>query len=249
MNVQAVRTHKITTADNDLFAVLNDYVTTFPEGGVLAITSKIVALCEGAVVPAGSIDKQALIEREAEYFLPPQSSRYHVSLTLKENILIPSAGIDESNGGGDFVLWPRDSQATANRVCAYLRERFARQQVGVVITDSKTTPLRWGVTGVAVAHSGFRALNDYIGHHDLFGRPLRMTRAHVADALSAAAVLVMGEGDEQTPLVVIHDVPFVQFQDCDPSLAELQELHIALEDDLFSPLLRSVDWQRGGGGQ
>jgi F420-0:gamma-glutamyl ligase len=39
-----------------------------------------------------------------------------------------------------------------------------------------------------------------------------MTKVNVADALAAAAVLVMGEGSEQTPLVVIGDVPFVTFQ-------------------------------------
>jgi F420-0:gamma-glutamyl ligase len=48
----------------------------------------------------------------------------------------------------------------ANEVRAYLGERFSCRQVGVVIIDSKTTPLRWGVTGVAIAHSGFLALND-----------------------------------------------------------------------------------------
>jgi F420-0:gamma-glutamyl ligase len=70
-----------------------------------------------------------------------------------------------------------------------------------------------------------------------------MTRVHVADALAAAAVLLMGEGDEQTPLAVINDIPFVEFQARNPTVEELQELQIALDDDLYAPLLKSVNWQ------
>src|SRR6266508_2193439 len=68
------------------------------------------------------------------------------------------------------------------------------------ITDSKTAPLRVGVTGVTLAYSGFQALNDYVGTKDLFGRAWRMIKVNVVDALATAAVLVMGEGSEQTPL-------------------------------------------------
>ena len=55
----------------------------------------------------------------------------------------------------------------------------------------------------------------------------------------------MGEADEQTPLAVLSDLPFVQFQAEDPSEAELRGLHIAPEDDLYAPLLKSVAWQAG----
>jgi dihydrofolate synthase / folylpolyglutamate synthase len=117
----------------------------------------------------------------------------------------------------------------------------------VVVTDSRTTPLRLGVTGVALAHSGFRALNDYVGKQDLFGRALRMTKVNVMDALATSAVLVMGEGSESTPMAVIDELPFVTFQPRAPSAAELSELRIALEDDLYAPLLTRVEWQRGRG--
>ena len=72
-----------------------------------------------------------------------------------------------------------------------------------------------------------------------------MTQVNVAQALAAAAVLVMGEADEQTPLAVVSDVPFVQFQDEDPSEAELEGLRIALQDDVYAPLLESVAWHKG----
>jgi len=245
MRVQATTTHKITIADNDLYALLDQYVPTLEERAVLAITSKIVALTQGRVVRIGDIEKAALIAQEAEYYLPAEANRYHVTLTITGGRLIPTAGIDESNGNGYYILWPHDPQQVANDVCAHLRERFARQQVGVLITDSTSAPLRLGVTGVALAHSGFHALNSYVGVPDVFGRPLRMTKANVADALATAAVLVMGEGNEQTPLAVLSDLPFVTFQDANPTTEELQSLRIALEDDLYAPLLQAVHWEKG----
>jgi F420-0:gamma-glutamyl ligase len=54
----------------------------------------------------------------------------------------------------------------------------------------------------------------------------------------------MGEGSEQTPLALIDEVPFVQFQERDPSRAELDQLRVAPEDDLYAPLLEHVPWQR-----
>lgn len=246
MRVRPIATHSITTADADLFALLATYLSAFEEQSILAITSKIISICQGRVVTMSGTDRQQLIEAEADAFLPPSASRYGVTLTLKDNLLTPNAGIDESNADGAYVLWPQEPQQVADDVRVWLCRHFGRQQVGVIITDSAPVPLRWGVTGVAIAHSGFLALNDYIGQADLFGRPLRMTKANVAQALAAAAVLVMGEGAEGTPLAVINEAPFVQFQERAPTAAELQMLQIALEDDLYAPLLTGVAWQKHG---
>jgi putative folate metabolism gamma-glutamate ligase len=247
MRVRAIHTKKITSRDRDLYAILDRYLPALEERSVLAATSKIVAICQGRMVEIERADKQALIAQEADYYLPPGTSRYDASLTIKGNLLTPMAGIDESNANGYYILWPHAPQQAANEIRAYLRDRFPRREVGVLLTDSRTTPLRWGVTGVALAHSGFLALNDYIGRDDLFGRPLRMTKVHVADGLAAAAVLVMGEGAEQTPLAVIDDLPFVAFQERDPTPEELEQLHIRMEDDLYGPLLAAVEWQKGRG--
>lgn len=249
MKVIPIKTHKITIRDTDVLRILDQYIKRMPENSVLAITSKIIAICEGRVAGPKKANKDQLIVREAERYLPRSASKYNFFLTIKNGILLPSAGIDESNAFGQYILWPKDPQKTANAIRAYLIKRWRLKQVGVLITDSKTTPLRWGVTGVAVAHSGFKALNDYRGKKDLFGRTLKVTQANVADALAGSAVLLMGEGKEQTPLALIEKVSFVQFQKNNPSSRELQDLHIALEDDLYAPLLGSVKWKKGEGGK
>ncbi|MBI4101402.1 MAG: coenzyme F420-0:L-glutamate ligase [Candidatus Nealsonbacteria bacterium] len=251
MEIFPIRTHKIRPGQESLFEILDRYLVRFGERSILAITSKIVSICEGRVVKIKAstkeIDKRKLIEKEAEYFLPPEQNKYGITLTVKDSLLIPTAGIDESNGAGYFILWPKDPQGTANQVRRYLISRFSIQNAGVIITDSKTTPLRWGTTGASVAQSGFSTLNDYIGKPDIFGRKLKVTKANIADALASSAVLVMGEGSEQTPLAIIKDIPFVRFQRRNPSQKEIKEARINMADDLYGPLLRGVRWQKGRG--
>lgn len=245
MKISALKTNKIDSNRHpDLLSILNRYLQSLKERSVLIITSKIVSICEGRVIKIGMTDKIELIRKEAQYYLPPDNI-YNISLTLKNNLLVPTAGIDESNGNGYYILWPKNPQKTANTVRSYLQNRFNLHKVGVVITDSKTTPLRWGTTGIALAHSGFAALKDYIGNKDIFGRKLKVTKANIVDALASAAVVVMGEGNEQTPLAIIEDVPFVKFQNRNPTNKELKDLKIALKDDLYGLLLTSVPWKKG----
>lgn len=245
LQIQPIQTHKITTADETLTTLLDQYLHDFAAGSILVITSKIVSLIQKRVVAAAHANRQQLIEAEAEHYLPPRYSRYQVTLTIKAGLLIPNSGVDESNAGENLVLWPADPQAVANEIRAYLCGRFGITEAGVLITDSRPLPLRWGVTGVGMAHSGFHAINDLIGQPDIFGRPLAMTKVNVMDGLAAAAVLVMGEGAEQTPLAVVRAAPFVHFQPRDPTAAELAALRIAPADDLYAPLLTAVTWVAG----
>lgn len=246
MEIIAYKTQKIIPGkDPDIFDVLDEYLPSLKEGSVVAVTSKIVAICEGNVVKIGTAEKDDLVTRECEMYLPRSESRYGFSLTIKNGLLVPTAGIDESNGNGFYILWPKNPQKSANAVRAHLIKRHGIRNIGVLITDSKTTPLRWGVTGVCIAHSGFRALNDFRGRQDIFGHTLKVTQVNVTDALAASAVLCMGESREQTPLAVIQDVPFVQFQGRNPSKQELGSLKIPIENDLYEPILRGVRWKKG----
>ena len=243
MKVTALKTRVINAGDN-LFEILDEAIESLKEKSVVAIASNVVSLCEGRVVKIGEADKEQLIKKEAEFFLPPDN-RYHLHLTVKNSILSVNAGIDESNTNGYYTLWPKEAQESANTVRAYLKKRFGVNYVGVVITDSKTTPLRWGVTGAALAHSGFAALNDYTGKPDVFGRLFKFEKSNVADGLATSAVVVTGEGNEQTPLAVIEDVPFVKFQDRNPTDEELKMLAISMEDDVYGEILRSAKWRKG----
>ncbi len=255
MKVTAIKTKPIVAGDK-LSSILDNAIKELAEKSVVVIASNVVSLCEGNVVKIGSAkqnssakqnlkDKEALVKEQAEWYLPPHNM-YHIILAVKDNILIPSAGIDESNTNGYYTLWPKNPQETADSIREHLIKRFSLSHIGVIIADSKTTPLRWGVTGVALAHSGFAALNDYTGRSDIFGRLFVYEKANIADGLASSAVVVMGEGNEQTPLAVIEDAAFVQFQDRNPTKEELKMLKISMEDDVYGEILRSVKWRRGG---
>jgi dihydrofolate synthase / folylpolyglutamate synthase len=245
MKVTSVKTHKITVSDHDLIKILDQYLPKLEEKSILAITSKIVAITEGRLVKMDEVDKDELIRQESQFYLPRSQNPYNVSFTITHNMFAATAGIDESNANGYYILWPKDSQKTANTIRVYLKKRFNLKNVGVIITDSKTSPLRWGVTSVALAYSGFQPLKDYIGKKDLFGRKFEFEKLSIIDSLAGAASVVMGEGAEQTPLAVINDLPFVKFQDRNPTSKELKELCISIDEDLYGPFLKQVKWEKG----
>ncbi len=241
MKVTPVKTHKISSQES-LFGILDKYIAELPENSVVAVTSKIVSITEGRVVKEEGTDKDELIKQESQYYLPREENPYHVSLTITNNTLIASAGIDESNANGNYVLWPQNPQQSANEIREHLSSKFGIKNLGVIITDSKTTPLRWGVTAIAIAYSGIDPLMDYIGKEDLFGRKFVFEKMSIIDNFASAAAVVMGEGNEQTPIAVITDIPFVKFTDKKPPPDELK---ISLDEDLYGPILKSVPWNRG----
>ena len=243
MNIIPIKTHKITSSDKNILNILDRYLPKLNEKTILAVTSKIVSITEGRTLEIGSIDKKKLIQKEADWYID-EETQYGHTLTIKDYILLPSAGIDESNGKGRYILWPKNPQKSANLIRSYLKRKFRLKDIGIIITDSKTTPLRWGVTGVCVAYSGFFALNDFIGRPDLFGYILKATKVNMVDALATAAVVVMGESVEQTPLGIISDVPFVRFNKNDPTKKEIDAYHIEMKDDLFAPILTKTNWKR-----
>lgn len=245
MKITPIKTHTITTKDSDIQKILDTYVTTLPNNAILAVTSKIVSLCEGRVVPIIGTDKDILIEQESEYFLPRSTNPFGVSFTITHGMMVATAGIDESNGDGNYVLWPENPQNSANTIREYLIKKYDLQNIGIIITDSRTTPMRWGVTAMAIAYSGIEPLQDYIGKKDLFGREFVFEKLNTIDSLATSAALVMGEGAESTPLAIITDLPFVSFVDKNPTDKELASLRIDLDTDLYAPFLKSAEWKKG----
>lgn len=205
------------------------------ERSVVAVTSKIVSLAENRFVPKDSIEKMALIRRESDRFLCETS--HGVTLTIKEGILIPSAGIDESNSeSGHYLLYPEDPFGSTKSIYLGLKKEFGLRELGVILTDSHTQPLRRGVTGIALAHWGIRATRSLVGEEDLFGRKLKMTHVNAVDALAVSAVYAMGEAGECQPLAVLEASDLVFQELTDPS-----EIRIPLEEDLYGPLFKPKD--------
>lgn len=132
----------------------------------------------------------------------------HVLLTIKDGVLMANAGIDRSNAPpGHAILLPDRPTEIAWEIKTQLESQTGRKEIGVIIADSRTQPLRLGTVGLAVAVAGINPIKDYRGHPDIFGKPLRITRSAIADNLASAAQILLGEADEQVPFVVIRDAP------------------------------------------
>lgn len=200
------------------------------ERTVLAITSKIVSLAEGRLVPRKDADKKSLIHQEADYDLGEIG--HGVRLTIKQGLLLPAAGIDESNSEkGDYILHPADPFASAMNICEELKKHLGLKELGVILTDSRSGPLRLGVVGVSLSFAGFHPVKNMMGQEDLFGRPLKITKINLVDSLAAIAVLMMGEGAECCPFALLQNVP-VEFTD----ISCRADLIVPPEEDMYLPL-------------
>lgn len=233
MIVTPVKTKRIRAAKLTIEQVLDKYIGHLDEDSVVAITSKIVSLCEGRV-ESTKTNLKDLVTSEAELYLEPKGGDYTHAFTVTNSTLLVRAGIDKNSLRGYYILWPKDAQASANQARAFLRKKFGLKNLGVIITDSTSSPLRYGVTGITIAYSGFEPLKKY-----------RSSQANIAGGLAAAAVLTMGEGSERTPIAVLSDLPFIKFRDQNPSPDEIEKLRLTVETDYFAPFLTSVNWQKG----
>lgn len=231
MNIQGIKTTLFKKGD-PLVAFLVQHIPTLENGDVLVITSKIIALSEKRF---GKIkDKEMLIRRESEEVI----STPWAFLTRTKDGWGINAGIDESNADDEIILLPKDPFASAEKLLGKLKVHYKIQKLGILITDTRSVPLRVGTVGRAIGFAGFKPLKSYIGKDDLFGRKSRATQSNYADALAAASVCVMGEGSEQTPLALIKNAP-IAFTSRPLPLKD-KKLYMLPKDDIFSFVFRHV---------
>lgn len=216
--------------DDDLAGIvltaLADAGLTLQRGDVLAVAQKIVSKAEGRSVNlaavevsdaamrlAGATDKDPriveLILRESSHVVRSRPGLIIVQHRL--GIVLANAGIDRSNVTGDedeVLLLPEDPDASARELRAALAER-AGIAPGVLVVDSIGRPWRIGTTGVAIGAAGVTVVQDLRGTSDLFARPMQVAEIAPADSIASAAVLLMGEGAEGTPVVLVRGLPAV----------------------------------------
>jgi coenzyme F420-0:L-glutamate ligase/coenzyme F420-1:gamma-L-glutamate ligase len=212
--------------DDDLVALIGEGIVhsgIVPRGGdVFVLTQKIVSKAEGRMVDLSTIDPSAeAIELAGKVEKDPRL----VELILSESVRIvrarpgilivehrlgfvmANAGIDQSNlaSSGDpqrALLLPVDPDGSAAILRRGLSVRFG-VPVAVIISDSFGRAWRRGTCGVAIGAAGLPSLLDLRGSPDLFGRKLQVSITGHADEIAAAASLVMGQGAEGQPVVVV----------------------------------------------
>ena len=194
-------------------------------GDVLAVAQKIVSKAEGRQVLLDDVEPSpAARALAAETDKDPRLVQLILDestdvVRKKPGVLIvrhrlglvgAHAGVDQSNinhgDGAAALLLPAAPDASAERLRAGLAGATGKA-VGVIITDSANRPWRLGTVGIAIGAAGVAVLDDRRGGADLYGRELKVTLANRADAIAAAATLVMGETTEATPAALVRGLP------------------------------------------
>ncbi|HUS95702.1 MAG TPA: coenzyme F420-0:L-glutamate ligase [Hyphomicrobiaceae bacterium] len=189
---------------------------------VIVVAQKIISKAEGRVVALDSVTPGELAR---EWAGKTQKDPRLVELILSESkrvvrhrpgvlivehrlgFVMANAGVDQSNAGpagqGEHaILLPVDPDESAERLRA---EVFAATgtDVAVVINDSFGRPWRRGTMGIAIGAAGLPVILDLRGQPDMFGRELAVSISGFADEIAAGASLVMGQGAEGQPVVIV----------------------------------------------
>ncbi len=199
------------------------------DGDVVVISSKIVSKAEGRIVDLESVKPSEkarelakiteLDERVVELILREGEvlkTKKGLIITLVRSVVCGNSGIDFSNvdGSGRRVcLLPEDPDESARRIRERIRELTGRD-VAVLIVDTCGRPFRRGVVNFVIGLSGMNPFRSYVGKRDRYGYTMSKTVVCIADEIAAAAELVMGQGDEGRPVVIVRGVEYEKCETC-----------------------------------
>jgi coenzyme F420-0:L-glutamate ligase/coenzyme F420-1:gamma-L-glutamate ligase len=250
LSLEAVPGIGLVAAGDDVARLILDAVAAnqqvLQSGDILVVAQKIVSKAEGRVVElatvepgaaaralAAEVDKDArlveLILRESRRVVRKRPGVLIVEHKL--GFVMANAGIDQSNATPEgasprAILLPE----APDRSAAALREKIGAASgvaVGVVISDSFGRAWRRGTAGVAIGAAGVPTVRDLRGQPDLHGRVLEVSITGFADEVAAAASLVMGQGAEGLPVVIVRGL------DLDAPHQTAADIVRPAEEDLF----------------
>jgi coenzyme F420-0:L-glutamate ligase/coenzyme F420-1:gamma-L-glutamate ligase len=186
---------------------------------ILVIAQSIISRAEGRMVNLDDINPSdfameiasrskkdpkhvEVILREAKNIW---KNRNGVLITeTKHGFVCANSGVDKSNvpGSNIVTLLPVDPDKSAKKIREYI-EKKTKKKIAVIISDTHNRPFRLGAINIAIGCSGINPIKSYLGEKDLFDYELKSTSVSVADQLCSAAGLVMGEGNEGYPVLII----------------------------------------------
>ncbi len=233
MKLFKVKTRAFLPPKDNIYDLLNS-IKRLKDGDVVAITSKVLGIHQGRCIKIDkSVNKLDLVKQESDYYKLTKVKQQKYVLTIRNHVLALSAGIDESNANGYYVLLPNNVNKLMREIWVHLRKKHKIKKLGVIATDSHTFPMRLGTIGIAIGFYGFEPQKDYRKEKDIFGRKFKHTRTDIVDALAVAAVYEMGEGNERTPFVIIRDVD-LEFTD----KSTYRKLIMPIKGDIYYPMLK-----------
>ena len=218
--------------------------TFIQNGDIIVITHVVVSRTEGNVVNLDNIIPSDFAKALAQRFnkdpnlveIVLRESKGIVRMgdgklitETKNGLVCANSGVDHSNVPGDrnVALLPKNPDRSAQEIRRKIRKLTAKD-VAVIISDTHGRPLREGEINIAVGIAGINPIRDRRKEKDLFGYTLKVKRTAIADELSSAAELVVGQADEAVPAALIRGYSYPKFE-----RAKSTDLIRPREKDLF----------------
>jgi len=219
------------------------------DGDIIAIALKVISTSKNSFIELDCKPSRETLEISKKFAIDPCiadeiikekaviiGGTKGVVATIYKGHMIGNIGIDRKNSfRGMPVKWPSDIEREAHRIRKKIIELLG-VKLGVIIVDSRVTPLRRGTTGFTISISGFKPIRRYIGMKDIFGRKIKYTQQNLADDLAAAAHIYMGEGDELIPFVYIEDPPIDVSED-----ASVEDIKVPINECIYLSQLINRD--------
>ena len=220
----ALKDFPLIEPNDDLVSIINKSINNngidIESGDVVVVAQKIISKCENRYVELKNIqpskeatDLAKTLNRDPAFIQIIQNESKKIISTDKNVIIVEhklgfiniNAGIDRSNilQNDDVVLLlPENPSKSAKDLQSAISANFQRD-IALIVTDSMTRPFRSGVTNFALASANIPSLIDLKGDSDIYGNILQSTEIAIADELAAAAGILMGQGSEKQPVVII----------------------------------------------
>jgi len=218
--------------------------TPIQNADIIVITHVIVSRAEGNVVNLDNVIPSDFAKAFAQRF---NKDPKHVEVILRESrsivrmgdgklitetkhgLVCANSGVDYSNvsGNGKVALLPENPDRSAREIRRKMR-KLTEKDVAIVISDTHGRPLREGEINIAIGVAGINPIRDRRKEKDLFGYVLRVKRTAIADELSSAAELVIGQANEGIPVAIIRGYPYPKSE-----RAKATDLIRPREKDLF----------------
>lgn len=224
LNLIALKKFPLIEPGDDLNKIILESISdnniSLEDGDIIVIAQKIISKSENRyinlddVIPSqDALDLGEELNRDPAFIQSILDESKAIISTEKNVIIVEhnlgfihiNAGIDRSNIPQDknlVLLLPTDPSNSAAIIESFI-SRSLNINISVVITDSMSRPYRSGVTNFALASANMQSLIDLKGETDIYGNTLKSTEIAIADELAAAAGLLMGQGDELKPVILI----------------------------------------------
>ena len=231
-----------------IFTALNREHVTLNEGDIVVVAHKVVSKAEGRTVDLKDVKPSKgareiakvtgkdprlteVILRETKRIV--KATPEILIVENKQGHVCINAAVDKSNveGTDTYLLLPEDPDRSAKQIRSEIM-KLTGKKVAVLISDTYSRPFRRGQVEFTVGIAGMDPFKDYRGKKDLFDYELKVKNTAVADEITSAAELVMGQGDEGTPVAIIKNLQ-VQSRE----QASANDLLISRNEDLFKGAL------------